>query len=740
MTQTKRKSFKVSRVLVTVLLLMAVLVAASATVEAASLFKRDKQSIFLVLDDSGSMGESGTNDANYSLQTLIAMTDKNDEVKLYFLNNGSGLLGGIGKIDMEKKSNSLIKRVKDKYPGASGGTPFDVVDVAQQELRDACSAGDGTDYWLVVFTDGGFNGDVDADADLKSFAQETLANGTHPNVLFVTIYSNGIVFPDPQIPNLHVVGGTDIIESMDQAARIISGRMEATDAQYSSNNTEVTFTIPYPAKNIIVFTQNNQVNVKSYNSASTLDTSENYTVSYPDKSSDLNDSTVCFITEANDSSIGMGQISLTFDGSVNPQDTVILFEPAIGITARFFNQDGQEVSPQDFCVGDVIKVEYTLCDSETKTPLPDSIFNGPVTYSSEVNGVPYGSNNFEFEIKDKDLEMKFNAVLPDGYILESISEYKNLKPKRTITFSLSNGGKFSSDYSNLKDAPGIVATLLLNGTPPSDDDFSAFRLKVKGENFFTSNFDIERDEVNNNFIIHPRKGFIGVLTPENKTFTVILVDKQGGTYEATMTVEITGDRPWPELLRTILIFLIIIYIIVVFATKKYFPRGVYFGLYRNSVPGYGEQMEYDKKYTFAQLQWNEFKQIFHGRFSFFKHFFKQFLPCQSMSVTLYGVGSPGVGEYSDITVSAISNSEKTLFVNDKTMQPNPTGMGGFKSDYLLRDTDFYTELPFDNLIKLGRGEQGYRFGMYKVLQKVSKTELGGSYSYFIQYAEKNKYN
>ena len=111
-----------------------------------------------------------------------------------------------------------------------------------------------------------------------------------------------------------------------------------------------------------------------------------------------------------------------------------------------------------------------------------------------------------------------------------------------------------------------------------------------------------------------------------------------------------------------------------------------------------------------------------------------------MSVTLYGVGSPGMGEYSDITVSAISNSEKTLFVNDRTMQPNPTGMGGFKSDYLLIDTDFYTELPFDNLIKLGRGKQGYRFGLYKVLQKVSKTELGGSYSYFIQYAEKNKYN
>jgi len=83
-----RKTLKCINIILVFIMLFSML---CVTSEAASVFENRKKSIYLVLDDSGSMGGVPTFDANYSLQTLVAMTDKNDSLKLYFLNDNSGL-------------------------------------------------------------------------------------------------------------------------------------------------------------------------------------------------------------------------------------------------------------------------------------------------------------------------------------------------------------------------------------------------------------------------------------------------------------------------------------------------------------------------------------------------------------------------------------------------------------------------------------------------------------------------
>lgn len=726
----------------TLLMVLFLLWTVIPSVNAASIYKREKKNIYLVMDDSGSMGGSPTNDANYSLQTMLAMTDKNDTVNLYFLNDNSKLGGDM---DMSNKSNAMLENVRKKYPRASGGTPYGIVEVAQQDLRDAAYQGDETDHWLIVLTDGSFDEDDTVGpnsytaTDLVNFSEEVLANGTHPNVLFISIGGYSCL-PSTSNPTLHYIEEFDIKEAMNQAVRLISGRVEVAGS-YSQDKTQVTFKVPYPAKNIVVFTQNIKTQITDVVAASELDVSENYTVTYPENNAKLKDSTVCFIPEKNGSSISMGDVTLTFDKALKPGDTTILIEPAIALVAHYYNQDGQEVDPLDLSVGEKAKLTYSLCDSETKQPLDPAVLGGGVTYSAEIDGQTYqNTDQIDFEVTGDTLDVKIFATLPDGYELDIYGKYMGLQKKRFINFSLANGGRFSADYDQLKNAPGVDANVMINGRPLTEEQFKDFSIRIKGENGFISNFSVEKDTVNGKFVIHPKKGWISVLTPKAKTYTVVLTDKEGGTYTANMTVEIPGRRPWIEILIFLAILALVIYFIVVFATKKYFPRGVVFLFYATGKPT-ARDAKRPKKITLGGLFWNEFKQIFKkGNFIIFKHLLVQLLPHQAVCVGIYDIYSGC--NYSDITLYA--QDTYTVQYDDRTLRENRNGHGYTSAgNYHVLDSNFSTEIVAENMLQLGEKRRRPRriMAMEQVLMKKTKLNGGDTYfRYYLQMTKKRKKN
>ncbi|MBQ7999824.1 MAG: hypothetical protein IJ298_01235 [Ruminococcus sp.] len=547
---------------------------------AASIYTRPDKHIYLVMDDSGSMEGVSEHDANYSLQTLLAMTDKTDTVDLYFLNSKSTK---IGELDLTNKSNKMLENVRVNYPSAEGGTPYDVVIQAQKDLKNDVKDNSDDEYWLIVVTDGGFGSpSMDYEADLVTFSETQLKNGTYPQILCVAINNYSFISQGNRKDNLSAVEGADVITSMNEAAKIISDRIEIADTKLSSDGKSLSFTTPYPAKNIIILAQKTKTSITNYSCSTDLKTDEAYEVVNPNTNTP---STVCFVTEKSGGSIPSGKVSFDFSNSLDASNTVVLIEPAIALTAHFYNQDGNECDPQDLRVGESAKLVFTICDPSTNQPIDESTIDGGVSYSADINGTTYNDNEIDFMIDSKDLVVDMYAQFTDGFTLDIHKEFLDLEDMTLISMVVSDGGNFSEDLYSLDDSDFITITPYANGNAFTSDLINKSNLKITGDNPLTSRFEIKPNPDSGTFTIHPKGGIFKVFTPYVTELEVTLEPPIGDTVTERVTVELTGPRNWIPFILTILGILVLIYLIIVYSYKKKFPLDL--RLYSYQIAEYG---------------------------------------------------------------------------------------------------------------------------------------------------------
>lgn len=536
----------------------------------ASVYSRPQKHLYLVLDDSSSMGSEGTADANYSLQTLLAMTDKTDTIDIYFLNAGEKVYKGL---QLSQKSNAMLENIKVNYPDYSGSTPYTVVSTAQKDLRNAVAADDTGEYWLVVVTDGDFNyPTMDYKEDLKKFASTPLKNGKLPNLMCVAINSSSVIPPsEATTDNIHVHEGIDIISSMNDAAKAISGRIDVSDKKVSSDGKTLSFSFPYPARNIVILTQNTQTKIVNSSATSKLNTSENYIVARPIPTPQLDKSTVCFITESNGGSIAPGNVSVTFDKAIDVNNTVVVVEPAIGLMAHFYSQDGTECDPSQLKVGETAKLVYKICDPTTKKEIDESIIQGNIKYYVDINGKRYDDNEFEFKVESDELKLDMYAEFSDGFVLDIHNNFKDLKEFRVVSLNLSNA-TFTADINSIKDTDVITAKPTYNGNNFLNDEFKACSFEVTGlGNPFKLRVDIKEDPATGTYTISPKGGFLKVFTPKQQEIEVKFVSDKGEVVTEKIAIELTGTRNWLPIIIAIIAIIFLIWCIVFYVLKPKFP-------------------------------------------------------------------------------------------------------------------------------------------------------------------------
>ncbi len=540
---------------------------------ASSVYVRPKKSVFLVMDDSGSMTTAGReHDANYALQTFLATLDRDDEVNVYFLHDEKTF----GDIDISKKNQSLISNIKNNYPTSAGDTPYDVVTEAAKDLQNRAKTDSSYEYWLVVITDGGFNKGFSAQNFLDTFVKTKLKSGDYPHFMYIGIGDSLGIFKVTSGFEKYVCidSDPDIIKAMNNATLDITNRQLIKTS--NADGKSLKFTLPYPVRNIVILAQNKQTNINSADCKSDLKLDEKYDIEYPINNPGLQHSTVYYITEKNSSSIKSGDVCLHFNTDIKAGDAIIMVEPAIGINAKYIDEGGNEIDPSDMKIGQDIHIELDICDSETNDPIQLDDSFGTVDKSIIINETEYNGDKVDFTVDSKDVSVDMIAKFSDGFVLDVHDDYTDLEILETISLFISNSGSFECDIDQLKDAEGITVTPLINGNTFSEDAFKDTKLCVKGENFFTNRFEIDKDEANKTYIIHPKGGFFKVLTPkEEKTFEIEFTTASGNNITESINVLITGKR---NVLSVILIILgigILMYLVVCEITRKRFPRGSY---------------------------------------------------------------------------------------------------------------------------------------------------------------------
>ena len=511
-----------------------------------------KKIVSVVYDDSGSMKGEKWAYANYAVQTFASMLNSDDKLFISYLQpfevSPHGYVPeeiGLGADEIDD-GVLTIRRHSD-----TGGTPFGPVQLAFDKLTEEDDQNPNTQYWLVVITDGDFQGefhDDRFDVDLtgmpkdekKEFLNEkfdeyldtTMPNGSTPRITFMTIDDddgkNDIVSPDEDtergLYNYKADSAENIVKAMSEMADRISGRtrLDTGDIKQLESNT-VRVSSAVPLLNIVVFSQKTSARITSviHDNEDEIPVSRNVRVASPGED-DLGDAYAelmggenhddlvaeSFLLGDSESVIGSGDYEIVFDKDVSADDLVVLFEPAL--EARMsLALNGEAVSDfkelKNASAGDNISVDCRVYEIGTDNEIDSSLLPPATKYKltiSEDGAVVRESDGDNmlidgYTLSDAETDIKAQITI-EGFspIVKSVRISPLPAPAYSMTAELAGSDKgIKEEDLGSNDDLKVRFTVLANGAPITDPArVEAMRpmitLSPEGNNGITS---IEKD-------------------------------------------------------------------------------------------------------------------------------------------------------------------------------------------------------------------------------------------------------
>ncbi len=564
---------------------------------------RNKKFVSVVYDDSGSMYGDNWSYANYATQTFAALLNKEDDLYITYMYDA----GNSVKIDVSDLSKA-VQNIRSHTGG--GGTPFDSVKTAMTRLKNCSDNNPNTQYWLVVFTDGAF-GDVDVsgvEKTLDKFSGETMANGTNPQIMYMTIGDTDSSFtPHPSNPSIEVKkanNNQDIADNLFDIASRVTGRIRLEDSAIRfADKTTAVFSSNLPLLNISVLVQNANVKISAIKDSDHQDVPIKYSVpvSSPDpaisgaseEASNMHG--IVTLAGKDQKNIPAGDYTISFSGAVNPKDVVIMVEPAVELKIKLFDEDGKEIDDlTSIAASDQVSAKADIYEFGTDTPILKSLLP-----SGMKEQIAFGINGKTVDSKEG-LELD-NLALAEGECVVSaavdLPGYFHLETAvdfspedfsiDKITAELSYDGSPRREYrdhtfdgndvvyvTHLKEnKTGILFTLYRKDKPI--DKTMAEHLENDFKDSISADFKNYTVEIQDNgsFLVYPSKNpfyvspFIYYLMHHGDQ--MIGVDYSGQQAEGTLVFRLF--REWKEIIIPIVWTLVVLYLLWWFFFKKHFP-------------------------------------------------------------------------------------------------------------------------------------------------------------------------
>lgn len=383
----------------------------STVIFADSSDKSIKKIISIAYDDSGSMIWPNNNRkwayASYSIQNLVGLIDKNDEISITKMSEPM-VSEGVDLTDNTTRQRKITS-MEGWKPDINGHTPFEAVITAtdwlkskKEQYRDSRSV----EYWLIVITDGEF--ETAYPQDMPGYLSEIknyMGNSKYESI-FVAI---GDKVP-PNVTNdwgtltgNHVIKASNsetIVSAMSDVSGLILGQ-GGKEANITINQTSdrksISFKSDFPLRKFIIFEQNQQVNIKSITSnGKSIDVTSSFSMKEPENNSTFSKTIHC---QSNDF-IPAGEVTVTFESEINssPTNLKIFTDSAVNVELMVLDKSGKEI---DLTNSTLVEGDYV----EFAAVVTSCIDNKPINLNNWANQL-----SADLIINEQSIQMEYNTM------------------------------------------------------------------------------------------------------------------------------------------------------------------------------------------------------------------------------------------------------------------------------------------------------------------------------------------
>lgn len=479
-----------SALLVLIIVLPILIVCFSVPASAETLYKHKVVSV--LFDDSGSMqGANKYMYASYALQSFCGMLNSEDQLYISYMSDVSKSSSGNPyippKVDLSDDDSMKAAVESIQGIGYNAETPYSMIYDAfhrltyMDDITDAQTEqywlAESTEYWLVVITDGIFrekrNGSTSysdipeqellerLNADCKEYLNQTMPNGTHPQITFMGI-GQDIVLPDLDQSGIYTYSAADatkITSTMSQIADRISGRKRLEpDVDYEmvdGTNRAIVVHSDIPLLNITVFTQRTNAEITGVtHDGKMIDVSR---TSKLQSGSSAELTGRAYMIGDSQTPLDEGDYTITFTEDISLDNIVVLFEPALEAEVNIQVNDTEleldkiknlnEYLNNNMMAGDKISLSYDIVEMGGSDEIPDlSDLSPTYTISVYEDGKPVkevsGKGEVLTDYKVKQVKTKIVAgITIEGFspIVKTIEfTPKAYVPTYTVAASISD--------------------------------------------------------------------------------------------------------------------------------------------------------------------------------------------------------------------------------------------------------------------------------------------------------------
>ena len=581
-----RKAISITTVLCMLLAVFLPLKAQAVTTNAPS------RVINLVYDDSSSMIETNGEwmdtwcQAKYSTEVFAGMLGENDSMNIYLMSDFNAdtnagpfltLKGADGMATNVEKVHNML--------GPANNTPFNSVRKAYADLTKATA----DEKWLVVLTDGQFQGvdDIDAFFAAKNADIRVMFLGMGPYADGIKAdQSNNIYFYKADTNKEILKNITDICTRVFNSDRL------------DVNSMSKTFDFDVPMGELVVFAQGSNVEINGvqgpdgtlYKSATnpvTVKYSEVPATNYPAGTGVVDKGLLGSIATFRED-FAAGDYKLDVKGA---ETIEIYYKPNVEIMAYLFDKEGVEMTDLSALEQGEYTIEFGFVKGGTKEKVAPSKLLGDVTYeayvtNNEVTHEQTYNSGDKVSLEEGTLAIDVTARFLEYNTVATHLDYSVFKNK-VIDLKIADDRGYIMTSEGLDSSMPIVIDTRIDENEFTQEQWDALplpQLEVMGEYTFDNiTLEIEKGDIGKFEITPVLDGKPQGVTYSDISFKLLSDHNTGAENwhgELSHTISLGDERPWiernVELFIKLLILGIILFILIGYLPfiKHYLPKGL----------------------------------------------------------------------------------------------------------------------------------------------------------------------